>query len=410
MPVIHKTKVSWNDIKMVQRTFKFRLYPDHNQQKRLYRTLGACRWTYNKMIRKIRKEGFQSRNELNYFLTELKESETWLYEYHSKMLQMVSTQIDSAQKSLISLRKNGHTTGQLKFAKPYQYNTFVYNQSGFHIEDNFLHLSKIGRIKLVRHRQFPANHAIKQITISRSKSGKWHACVVVQFDAILPKISISNSVGIDVGIKNFAYDSDGFATPNQLNLRNMLKPLARAQRKISRRQKGSQNRKKAIKWYQIIHERIKNRRKDFLHKLSTVYAKKYDVTFLERLQKLNMVQNHKLARNILDSGWGMFGTMLDYKALLIEVPARNTTVACSRCGNMVPKSLAVRTHRCDKCGLVLDRDHNAAINILKKGLDIFGIVLEYSREARIPQELRELTPVEISLRSRKQEEATGLVR
>ncbi len=388
-------------ISSLQRTFKFRLYPNHAQTQQLYHTLGACRWAYNKMIEKIHSEGFQSRNDLNYFLTELKESEIWLYSHHSKTLQMVSTQVDAAQKALAQLRKNGHKTGELRFAKYDQYDTFVYNQSGFEIKDGLLHLSKIGKIKIIQHRKIPENHTVKQISISRSKTGKWHACIVADIDAILPKISLTKSVGIDVGIKNFAYDSDGYQTPNPLNYSKMLKPLARTQRKIARRQQGSQNQKKATRFYQIIHERIKNKRKDFLHKLSTQYAKKYDVVFLERLQKLNMVKNHKMARNILDSGWGTFGVMLDYKCMAVEVPAHNTTINCSGCGNMVPKSLAVRTHRCDTCGLILDRDHNAAINILKKGLGIF----ELSPKATIslPQELRELTPVEIISRSRKQE-------
>jgi putative transposase len=127
------------------------------------------------------------------------------------------------------------------------------------------------------------------------------------------------------------------------------------------------------------------------------------VVFVERLKKLNMIKNHRLARNILDSGWSIFTNMLDYKTMLIEVPGKNTTIDCSRCGNMVPKSLAIRTHRCDVCGLVLDRDHNAAINILKKGLDIFGIVYQ---KLNLPQELREVTPVEIPKGSMKQEEAT----
>jgi putative transposase len=113
-----------------------------------------------------------------------------------------------------------------------------------------------------------------------------------------------------------------------------------------------------------------------------------------------------LARNILDSGWGTFANMLDYKTMLIDVPAKNTTIDCSRCGNMVPKSLAIRTHRCNMCGLVLDRDHNAAINILKKGLDIFGITYQGSN---LPQELREVTPVEITEWSRKQECSTALI-
>ncbi len=353
------------------------------------------------MVEKTNKEGFQTRNDLNYFLTELKESEKWLYLHHSKMLQMVSTQIDGAQKALIQLRKNGHKTGNLKFARFSEYNTFVYNQSGFEIKDGFLHLSKIGKTRITLHRQIPENSEIKQITISKSKSGKWHACVSCMIDAILPKIDFAKSVGIDVGITNFAYDSDGFVTPNPLNLQKMLKPLARIQRKISRRQNGSNNRKKAVRFYQIVHERIRNKRRDFLHKLSTQYASKYDAVFVEKLQRMNMVKNHRVAQKILDSGWGIFTNMLDYKCkMMVEVSARNTTINCSRCCSMVPKSLAVRTHRCDKCGLVLDRDHNAAINILKKGLGIFGPL-----SLSLPQELREVKPVEISTRSRKQEAA-----
>jgi putative transposase len=120
--------------------------------------------------------------------------------------------------------------------------------------------------------------------------------------------------------------------------------------------------------------------------------------FVEKLEKLNMVKNHKLARSIMDSSWGTFLQKLEYKCkLLVEVPSRNTTIDCSRCENKVPKSLAMRIHRCDKCNLVLDRDYNASINILKKGLGIFNI--------KLPQELREVTPVEISMRSKKQEEA-----
>jgi putative transposase len=314
---------------------------------------------------------------------------------------MISTQIDGAQKALEQLRENGKKTGSLKFAKYGEYRTFTYNQSGFKIEDGFLHLSKIGKTRIILHRPIPENAQIKQATVTKSRSGKWHCSITCDIDMVIPKISWPKSVGIDVGIKNFAYDSDGHVTPNPLNLKKMLRPLARVQRKIARRQIGSQNRKKVIKFYQLIHERIKNRRKDFLHKLSAQYAKKYDVIFVERLAKSNMVKNHKLARNILDSGWGIFGKMLDYKTMLVEVPAKNTTIDCSRCGSMVPKSLAMRTHRCDVCGLVLDRDHNASINILKKGLEILGLPLQVI--IFLPQELREVTPVEIPKGSMKQE-------
>ena len=177
----------------------------------------------------------------------------------------------------------------------------------------------------------------------------------------------------------------------------MLKPLIRVQRKVSKCVKGSNNRIKHIKRLQRIHERITNRRNDFQHKLSSTYANHYDVVFVENLQLSNMVKNHKLSRSIMDSSWGTFVQKLEYKCkLLVEVPARNTTIDCSRCGTKIPKSLAVRIHRCDKCNLVIDRDYNASINILQKGLKIFN-------QNKLPQELREVKLVEISKKSVMQE-------
>jgi len=319
---------------------------------------------------------------------------------------MISTQLEGSQKSLIELNKKRYKVGSLKFARYDGYRTFTYNQSGYKLEQHgntdLLWLSKIGFIEIRKHRESIGK--IKQISISRSKSGKWYAIATYEINTTtdIQKIDSEKSIGVDVGIKNFAYDSAGHATPNPLNLKKLLKPLARIQRKISRRQKGSNNRKKAIKFYQRIHERITNRMRDFHHKLSTQYAKDNDIVFVERLAKLNMVKNHKLARNILDSGWGTFCKMLEYKCkMLVEVPARNTTIDCSRCGNAVPKSLAMRIHHCDKCGLVLDRDHNASLNILQNGLHIIGM------NNRLPQELREVTPVKISMRSMKQEDTTA---
>lgn len=390
----------------VIRNYKFRLYPTIQQEKKLQNNLNVCRWIYNKFVESAQTE-FLTRNDMNYMLTELKQSELWLYDYHAKMLQMVSTQVTGAQKALIQKRKKGYKTGKLRFARYGQNRTFTYNQSGYrlerHCDTDLLWLSKIGYIEIRKHRE-PIS-SIKQVIVSKSKSDRWDAVVTCEIDNTiiqLPKLSFGRAVGIDVGIKHFASDSHGHVIPNPQNLKKLLKPLARIQRKISRRQKGSNNRKKAVRLYQRIHERIANRRKDFHHKLSTQYAKNNDIVFVERLAKLNMVKNHRLARDILDAGWGTFLNMLDYKCkMLVEVTARNTTVDCSRCGNAVPKSLAVRIHRCNECGLVLDRDYNASINILKKGLNIFNY--------KLPQELREVTPVEIPAVSVKQEEIIGQV-
>lgn len=393
------------------RNYKFRLYPNSEQEKKLQSNLDVCRWVYNRYVEQSQKS-FLTRNDMNYILTELKQQEPWLYQYHSKMLQMVSTQLEGAERTLIELSKKGYKTGNLKFTRYDEYRSFTYNQSGYkfdrHGDKDLLYLSKIGYIEIRLHRTITQNTDIKQITVTKSKSGKWHCSITCDtVDSILniPKLDFKKAIGIDVGIKNFAYDSDGHCIPNPLNLKKMLKPLARVQRKIARRQMGSQNRKKAVKWYQIIHERIANRRKDFHHQLSTQYARNHNVIFVEKLQKLNMVKNHRLSRSIMDSGWGVFLQKLDYKCrMMVEVPSRNTTVACSRCGQLVPKGLAIRIHRCERCGLVLDRDYNASINILKKGLEIFQIT---NYNIKLPQELREVTSVEISMRSMKQKKTNN---
>ncbi len=382
------------------RTYKYRLYPTHQQESRLNATLDACRWVYNYFV-KLAGNGFITRNDMNYALTELKEQEPWLKMYHSKMLQMVATQLAGAEKALIELRKKGYRAGKLGHVSGDDYNTFVYNQSGFKVEKHgntdLLWLSKIGYIEIRLHRSIDGE--IKQITVTR-KAGRWYAIVAVKKTLQLPNIDFKKAVAIDVGIKNYAYDSNGNTTPNPENIKKMLKPLVRANRKLSRRVYGSQNYKKAKRWYQIVHERIANRRKDFLHKLSTQYARRYDVIFLEKLRLTNMVKNHHLAQSIYDAGWSIFKDMLKYKGNVIEVPSHGTTSDCSRCGNKVPKTLAVRTHRCDVCGLPLDRDHNASLNILQKGLPLL----------ELPMEHREVTPVEILKGSGKQEEAIGLVR
>jgi putative transposase len=392
------------------RNYKFRLYPNSDQEYKLQNNLAVCRWLYNKFVEQSQKS-FLSRNDMNYILTELKQSESWLYSYHSKMLQMVSTQLEGAEKALIELTKKGHKTGQLKFVRYNEFRTFTYNQSGYKLETHgdktLLCLSKIGCVEIRKHREIPDTANIKQVIVTKSKSGKRHACLTCDMRESLfniPKMSFVKAIGIDVGIKSFVYDSDGYQTLNPLNLKKMLKPLARIQRKVSRRKKGSNNRLKAIRHLQRIHERIANRRKDFQHKLSTIYAQNNDIVFVEKLKIPNMVKNHRLARSIMDSSWGLFLQKLEYKCkLLVEVPAKNTTIDCSRCRNKVPKSLAIRIHRCNKCNLVMDRDHNASINILKKGLEIFN--LSTKNDYRLPQELRKVTPVE-TIRSVKQEKIT----
>lgn len=357
--------------------YKFRLYPTREQGLILEQTLDGCRWMYNYFLDKN-----MSEYDMNYAITELKEQFPWLRNYHSKMLQMIGKQVAAARKT---------ARGRLSYRKHDDFNGFTYNQSGFRIENDKLRLSKIGSIKIVLHRQ-PVN--IKQIIVLR-KNGRWYA--VVACEALRKQFSIikySRPVGIDVGVARFAYDSNGKVTENPQFLTSMLKPIRRAHRRLSRKLVGSSNHKKAKHMLARLYERINNKRRDFLHKVSNYYSSHYDLIFLERLKVLNMTRNHRLARGILDASWSTFKKMCQYKAnRVIEVEPAYSSIDCSQCGHTVPKSLAVRTHVCTRCGVVLDRDHNSAINHLQNGLKLL----------RLPVVRREVTPVEIARQSRKQE-------
>ncbi|AFU57811.1 transposase, IS605 OrfB [Candidatus Nitrososphaera gargensis Ga9.2] len=372
--------------------YKFRLYPTTKEQELLLeQTLDCCRWVYNYFLDKN-----MSEYDMNYILTELKEQHPWLHKYyHSKMLQMVAKQVAAARKVAV---------GRLSYRKDEDFNAFTYNQSGFRIEKDKLVLSKIGSIKIVLHRQ-PVN--VKQVTVCRSKTGKkWYAVVACDVLRRLYSTIIKYTkpaVGIDVGITKFCHDSDNHAVENPQFLTKMLKPLRKAHRRVSRRQIGSNNREKAKHMLARLYERIHNKRHDFLHKKSAYYASHYDLIFLERLKVLNLTKNHRLARKILDASWSAFKNMLQYKAnRVIEVEPAYSSVDCSRCGHPVPKSLAVRTHACQKCGAVLDRDYNASLNILQRGLESLMMLL--------PVERREVTPVEIAQQRSLKQEAHEFIR
>lgn len=280
----------------------------------------------------------------------------------------------------------------MKYRKDDDYNAFTYNQTGFRFDSKVLTLSKIGKMKVVLHRK-PVN--VKQVTVCR-KNGRWYAVAACE---ILSRqhgtIKYSKIVGIDVGITKFCHDSDNNVIDNPQFLTKMLRPVKRAHRRMSRRQFGSNNYRKAKNMLAKLYERIHYKRKDFLHKTSDYYSKHYDLIFLERLRVMNMTKNHRLARKILDASWSTFKRMLQYKAnRVLEIEPAYTSINCSQCEHPVPKSLAVRTHVCPKCGAVLDRDYNSSLNIKYNGLKLLGL---------LPAERREVTPVEIAVRSRKQE-------
>lgn len=246
--------------------YKFRLYPTEEQEKRLVDVLEVNRVVYNYFVL----NNFKGRNDMNYALTELKEQQPELRKYHSKMLQMVSTKVAGIRAVLEEKKNRGYKIGKPQLMEEGECNSFVYNQSGFQIDSNRLYLSKIGRIEIRLHRR-PVK--VKQVTIVR-QAGRWYAitaCAVTR--RMVCTTVFRKPIGIDVGIINYAYDSDGGHVANPLFLTKELKPLRRAQKKAARRRPGSKNYKKAVSWLQRLNMRIANKRKNFLHNLSTITPK-----------------------------------------------------------------------------------------------------------------------------------------
>jgi len=245
----------------------------------------------------------------------------------------------------------------------------TYPQSGFKVEGDRLVLSKIGGIRMRLHR--PIGGDVKTLTVKRMPSGKWYACFSCIVEA-QPKEKPHGDVGIDLGLECLAVLSDGTRIENPRYYRSMERRLAHLQRSLSSKEKGSWNRMRARQRVARLHEKIENRRSDFLHKASRAVADSYGTVYVEDLKIRNMVRNRRLAKSISDAGWGRFVGMLCYKeeesgGRVILVNPRGTSQMCSVCGEVVVKSLSVRVHVCPCCGLVLDRDLNAARNVLEIG-------------------------------------------
>jgi len=339
--------------------------------------LEICRYTHNELLgyskQQYKETGMTpSQFDLNQLLTSLKKLQPELLKVHSQVLQNISKRIRDAYNNFFARRRAGLRAGLPRFKGYGRYKSITYPQSGFRVEDEKLHLSKIGDIRIRLHRKLPEN--VKTLTVKRMPSGKWFAvfsCLVEE----QPRGKPVKEVGIDVGLKSFAVLSDGTRIENPRHYRRDEGRLRRLGRGLSRKERGSRNWVKTKTNVARLHERIGNRRSDFLHKASRKIADKYGTVYVEGLKIRNMVRNHHLAKLISDASWGRFVRMLAYKeeesgGRVIFVNPWGTTQRCSRCGNMVEKALSERIHACPYCGLVMDRDLNAALNILERGCEI----------------------------------------
>jgi len=340
-------------------SYRFRLYPSKSIQARLTEHLELCRWLYNRLLSEVNKAKEEKRRitqrDTQALIVELKRAEKpELKGVYSKVLQMVNHQLWSNIKALTQLKRNGRRIGWLRFKGRGWFKTLNYNQSGFNLESKRLTLSKIWSIPIKLHR--PMEGRVKGVIVKRAKSDRWYAIFQVE-EKPKPLPKTGRVIGIDLGLRHFLTDSDGRQVESPRFYRRTLDKIKRLQRRLSRKVRGSRNREKTRVKLARAYERLVNQRNDFLHKLSRFYINNYDVICVEDLQIQNMVKNHNLAQRVLDASRGRFLQMLSYKA---ENAGR---VAAS----VNPRGTS-QIYRFGK----LDRDYNASLNILERGLSGLG--------------------------------------
>ena len=364
--------------KLVHKAYKVRLYPNGQQVELMRKTFGCCRYVYNHTLA-IRNDAYKktgvslSGNDCKKLLPQMKADDPWLKEVDSTALQASIEDMDAAFKRFFDGRKAGKRVGYPRFkSKRHCRDSFTCKMS-LAVSDKAVKLPKLGWVRAVV--SVPVVGKIGHITVSEPKTGKFFACIAVE-TAVAEMPKTGKSVGIDLGIKDLLVSSDGYKYDNQRYLKHLEKQLARAQRKLSRKPKGSNRREKQRIRVALIQERIANQRLDYIHKVTTELVRNYDVICIEDLNVKGMMANHHLAKAIADASFGEVSRQLQYKAawygknVILVGRFYPSSQLCHCCGYRNPaiKDLGIREWVCPNCGAQHDRDINAAINIKTEGI------------------------------------------
>ncbi len=348
------------------RAYRFRLYPNRLQDESLRHHLWLSKELWNRMLdyskSKYKREGkFASKKELREMV-----KHQGLF---SQVAQELVDRLVDATFRFIRMKKAGEHCGFPPFKSFDHVKSLRYPQMGFRLVGNRLKVTPFGEVKLKLHR--PVRGKVKTLTLKREPSGKWLAVFTSEEKDPKPYVNHGAKVGADLGLSKLAVVSDGSVIANPRHILKHERKIAVLARHLSKKKRGSKNRLKAKVKLARAYEKLADSRRDFLHKTSLRLVRTYSVIALENLNVKGMVQK-KLGKQINDAGWGMLTSMLYYKAgsagcKVVFVNPEGTTQQCSRCGTTVQKSLRERVHACPVCGLVMDRDLNAAHNILNRG-------------------------------------------
>jgi len=354
--------------------YKFRMYPNKQQEAQLELTINTCRHLYNLALAD-RKNAYELESinrtyedQAAMLVAEKKDGNfTGVF---SQVLQDVLRRLDKSFKAFFRRVRSGEKPGYPRFKGEGWYKSFTYPQVGFKLDGSKLTLSKIGTIRIFKHREVEGR--VKTCTIKKDHLGHWYATLVSETEDV-PQIEPKTALGVDLGLKSLVALSTGETIEYPRYYVQAENKLAVAQRNLSRKKKGSSNRRKANARVAKISQGIQNQRDEFLHQVSRKLADSADLIVFENLNISGMLKDHHLTKHIQDHAWGKLIQFTQSKAAkagkTVElVDARYTSQKCSKCGIIVPKTLAERTHLCLNCGLEMDRDINASLNIRTLGL------------------------------------------
>jgi putative transposase len=379
---------------------RFRLFPTGEQREMLGWQRNTVRQVYNHALHRldqlpdqpdktVRQRVWQVRDEL----PDWKDKWAAWTKVYSTVLQAAVERIYHSITSLAQLRDNGHEIGELNWKKPRDFKSFTYRQRGFELDEKsgpegrgLLNLKKVRgetlEIPIRLHRSLPDDADIKHVSIKQEATGAWYASFSVERDQPekpdIQDIDPEDGVGLDLGVLNFIYDSDGRSI-DRLDLSDDRERLGREQRSLSRKEYESNNWEKQRRRVAEVHMDMRNKKRDFKHKLAHFYTTEYDAVFVEDLNVKGMLEADSNARNKAEVGWRDFIRVLKHHGRkhachVVKVEPAGTTKDCASCGVEVEKPLWVRMHSCPSCGFEADRDHNAAFNVFCRGLEELGVV------------------------------------